>query len=231
MSVVPLQIVAPINGQKFPGTGSVHMQGTVGAPGAAGLFFKWYSSLSPDPLSTALDFTASLKTGSHVITFTAKDVAGDSAPDLQSVQRAGFAGGPPIAKLPCIVDVFVANMVLPAADGAVLSMAATTLSVEAPAAWSHSDYQAVNHLQFRWRFAPVGPPAGRPGGDLVPGANQLTFREVQESDPVGTPPQLVYTGALPAALATGNYTITLRVEDTQDNSIGHEVSRNVVVNP
>lgn len=207
------------------------MQGTVGAPGPAGLFFKWYSSLSPDPLSTVLDFTASLKTGSHIITFTAKDVAGDSVPDLKSVQRAGFAGGPTIAQTPCIVDVFLANMVLPAADGDVLSKAAATLSVEVPAAWGHPDYQAVNHLQFRWRFAPAGPPAGRPGGELVPAANQVTFREVQQSDPGGTPPQLIYTGPLPAALATGNYTITLRVEDTQDNSTGHEVSRTVAVNP
>jgi len=196
------------------------MQGTVGAPGPAGLFFKWYSSLSPDPLSTALDFTASLKTGSHVITFTAKDVAGDSAPDLQSVQRAGFAGGPPIAKPPCIVHVFLANMVLPAADGAVLSKTASTLSVEVPAVWDRPDYQAVNHLQFRWRSAP--------GGELVPAANQLTFRQVQQGDPGGTLPQLIYTGPLPA---TGNCTITVRVEDTQDNSIGHEVSRSVVVNP
>jgi hypothetical protein len=231
MSVVPLQIVTPVNGQEFAGSGSVHMTGTVGSPGPAGLFFKWYSSLSADPLNTTLDFTAPLKTGSHILTFTAKDVAGESAAALQSVQRAGMAGGPPIAQTPCIIHVFLANLVIPSVNGAALSKASSTLAAEAPFAWDKPDYQAVNRLRYRWRFTPFGAPSGRPSADLVPTPDQLTFRPIQQGDPAGTTPQILYTGPLPAALATGNYSLTLRVEDAQNASTGHEASLNVVVNP
>jgi hypothetical protein len=231
MSVVPLELIEPANGAKFAATGSVHMRGSAGAPGPAGLFFKWYSSLSADPLSTALDFTANLKTGSQIITFSAKDVAGDQLADITSVQRAGMAGGPAVAQSPCIIHVFLANLVRPAAPGAPVSKAAPALAAEAPYVWDKPDYQAIDRLQYRFRFAPLGPPAGRAPAEIAPTRSQLAFRPVQAGDPPNTVPQVQFTSPLPAALGTGNYTLTLRVEDAQDSATGHEVSRSIVLNP
>src|SRR5215471_17894794 len=141
MTVVALQINQPVNGQRFAGTGSVHMIGLVRDPEPAGLFFKWYSSLSSVPLATTLDFTTApaLTIGSQIVTFTAKDVDGDTPPDVQSVQRAGMAGGPAVAQSPCIIHIFLANMTVPTAANPTLSRAAPVLGAEAPFSWDKPD--------------------------------------------------------------------------------------------
>jgi hypothetical protein len=54
---------------------------------------------------------------------------------------------------------------------------------------------------------------------------------VQNGDPAGTVPQVRYNGSLPPALSTGSYTVTLRVENLQDSAVGHEIARNIVLNP
>ena len=128
MSVIQLRIIEPQNGTAFPGVSSVHLRGSLESSGHHPLFYKWYSSLNApiDPANTALnqpgdnplDFAATLKLGSHVITFTAKDTPSDSQADLRSAQDMGMAGRhlPPPA-VPCVIHVLLANMVAPAHDG------------------------------------------------------------------------------------------------------------------
>jgi hypothetical protein len=231
MNIVPLQIIEPANGQRLTGTGSVHMSGMVGAPGPAGLFFKWYSSLAANPLGTTLDFTTNLGVGSQIITFSAKDIAGDAPADIQRVQRAGMAGGPAIAQNPCILHVFTAKIVRPDRAGASVTKAAPGLAAEAPSAWDKPDYRQVNRLRYRWRFALLGAPPGTPPTEIAPAPDELEFRPVQAGDPSGTVPQLRYTKPLPAALAAGNHRLTLRVEDAQEPAIGTDASLDILVIP
>src|SRR5262245_9483593 len=116
MAVVSLRIVEPAivdpaAGFDHVGTGALHLHGEVLSGGHPPLFFKWSSSLvqpppppaAPDasipvpPGSDPTSFDVVLPVGSQVLTFTAKDVAGDSRTDLESVQDAGMAGGPTAA--------------------------------------------------------------------------------------------------------------------------------------
>jgi hypothetical protein len=235
MGVINLAILEPINGASFVGSGSVRLRGQVLSSGHPPLFFKWYSSLvAPIPPSTdasiplpggadPLDFTPPLPLGSQVLTLAAKDQPGESEPELQRVADAGMAGGPPgTAPTPCLIHVLIANLREPAAAGAPLSKASGPLAAQAPPLWPEATYQARNDLQFRWRFTPVGPPAGRATAEFVPA---LVF------DPSGSPPVVRYTGPLPAQLGTGTYRLTLRVERISNTAVGHEVSRDVVLQP
>lgn len=251
MSVVNLAILEPQHQAKLTGVTKVRLRGNVLSTGHRPLFFKWYSSLNipSDPNNPALkdltnnppqnplDFETSLKVGSHVLTFTAKDVPSDSLNNLKTAQDAGMAGGPPpAAKTPCLIHLFLASMIAPnpIAPTPTLSKASSLLEAEAPVQWGRKkeginiyepnpDYHQINQIRYRWRFTPLGTPAGRPSADLVPTGEQLTF------DPTGAVPLVRYQGALPGVLAIGNYTLTLRVEDIKDSSVGHEISRNVVI--
>jgi hypothetical protein len=242
MSVVALAIHEPASGQVFLGTGAVRLRGSVVGTAPAPLFFKWYSSLeapappgSPLPGSTALDFVATLSRGSHVITLAAKDVEADTVAAIRTVQHAGMAGGPvsPANPSGCVIHVLVATVVAPA-SGAVVSKAAGVLTAVAPRRWGRRigataafepdpDYHAINRLRYVWRFTPTGAPAGRATADLVPTLSQLRF------DPGGASPTLTYAGALPAALGTGAYRMTLRVERTDDASAAHQATRSIVL--
>jgi hypothetical protein len=239
MGIVSLQILEPANDANFMGSGNVHLRGKLVTTGAGPLFFKWYSSLGAPPATTAqgvlinpgtdpLEFTPVLPVGTQVITFTAKDQAGESAAELQAVKNAGMAGGPPPARAgqppPCVIHVLIANIAQPA-SGATLSKAAAVLSAAAPSHWNKSDYQSLNKIQYVWKFDPSGPPPGRNAGTLTPTLAQLTF------DSSGAVPVVRYSGALPAAIGTGNYTLTLRVQRSDNASIGHEVKIPVVVAP
>jgi len=231
MSLVHLEILEPQHQARFAGTGTVRLHGRVVSQGHRPLFFKWYSSLhAPSdatkvalngPTDNALDVVTSLAVGSHILTFTAKDVEGDSPDELKKVQDAGMAGGPLDAESPCIIHIFIANLVRPASDGATLNKANSVLEAVAPMKWGDPDYQSINHIRYRWRFEPLGPPAGRRSADLMPRVEELTF------DPSG--PLVRYQGPLPDGLDTGDYTLTLRVEGIKDNTVGDEDSKPVKI--
>lgn len=243
MSTVELAIVEPQDERRFLGAEAsiVRFRGRLDSSGHGDLYYKWYSSLA-DVLNRAsdnpLDFTKPLAIGSHTLTFTAKDVPGDSLSDLQAVRHAGMAGGPPEdgVEAPCVVHVLVAGIVAPA-EGASLSKSNSTLVAMAPSQWGKKnaatglyernlEYHKVNKIRFRWRFQPSGPPEDRVGGELRPDEEQLTFGPgAGASDPM----VVSYTGPLPTALGTGTYTLTLRVEDMDDPARGHETSLAVVL--
>jgi hypothetical protein len=229
MSVVNLRIIEPENDRNYIGTGNVRLRGEVLSSGHGTLFFKWYSNLVQTPLGDSLDFTTTLppaSVGSQVVILSAKDVVGDSAADLQNVQHAGMAGGPPdIAPAPCLIHVLLADMREPSTAGPppILSKANATLSAQAPSQWQNDQFQAVNQVQYLWRFEPSGSPAGRAAADFVPPLASLAF------DGSGAVPVLRYRGPLPAALGTGNYVLTLRVRKMNDPAVGHNVSRNIVL--
>src|SRR5215475_6621220 len=110
MPSIELEILEPQHNATLVGGAPVRLRGRVVTPSPPPLFFKWYSSLNvPSDVSKvalnfvddqALDFTTPLGVGSHVLTFTAKDVRGDTLADLQAVQSAGMAGGPLVAPKP-----------------------------------------------------------------------------------------------------------------------------------
>jgi hypothetical protein len=234
MAVVNLQILEPAHNSDRFGPSATRLRGAVLSTGHPALTFKWYSSLVPPPAglkdasipgSNSLDFTLpspGLPVGSQVITFSAKDVAGDTPADLAAVQNAGMAGGPaaPANPAPCVIHVYIAAIIAPAAN-ATLSKTSATLIATAPRRWNEPEYQQINALRFRWRFTPRGTPAGRPSADLIPSFAQLAF----DANAL----RVTYTGPLPAALGIGNYTLALRVEKTSNPALGHEVSRPVVL--
>ena len=73
----------------------------------------------------------------------------------------------------------------------------------------------------------MGAPAGRGSGDLVPTPAQWAY--VPPPSDNSAPPQLRYSGALPAGLGTGAYQLTLRVEDNTDAGVFHAQSVNVTL--
>lgn len=244
MGEVKLAILEPQNGQRFvgPSQTNVRLRGKVLSTGHGPLFFRWYGGASGalnTPSDNPLDLTKPLAVGSHVLTFTAKDRPGDAPEDLKAVREAGMAGGPPEEGVasPCVVHVLVAQVVAPLA-GATLSRAGSTLTAVAPGQWGklvdladpasgyelNGDYHEVNRVRYRWRFQPSGLPARRTSGVLVPSVQQLVFG-VSANDP----PTVRYQGPLPGGLSTGNYTLTLRVEDVGDAAVGHETSLAVVL--
>jgi hypothetical protein len=257
---VSLQILQPANGATFTGSGAATLRGRVTSSGHPALFPKWYSSLVAPPTPSSreaaipvpaggdpLNFAPAggLPLGSQIITLAAKDQPGESPDELKAVQHAGMAGGPAVPPgnpAPCVVHVFIADARAPA-SGATLSKAAAVLAARAPSQWGkkadsgtgfvlNPAYHAINRLHYRWRFAPSGPPAGRASAQLAPDAAQLAFIPAG-SEGAGTPPvPLVrYAGALPAALGTGSYILTLRVEDTQNPALGHETSVPIGIAP
>ncbi len=241
MGVVELEILEPMNGANFVGTRSVRMRGRVVKSEQNALFFKWYSSLVPKPptetntdtslngaATAALDFTPTLLAGSQVITFTARDVAGDAPEQLAAVKHGGMAGGPPVtppppdAPPPCVIHVLFAEFTKPAGDAA-LSKAGALLEWKVPSVWEDADYQSkINRLRFRWRFEPAGQPANRDAADFVPAAPAFDKKESI----------LRHQGALPAALVSGTaYLLRLRVERRDDPSVFHDSApRTITIN-
>src|SRR5215210_3585116 len=244
MGEVKLTILEPQNGQRFvgPSQTNVRMRGNILSTGHGTLHYRWYGGASGalnTPSDNPLDLTKPLTVGSHVLTFTAKDRPGDALADLKAVQEAGMAGGPPEegVEAPCVVHVFVAQVVEPAA-GAPLSRAGSTLTAVAPIQWGklvdladpesgyelNGDYHEVNKIRYRWRFQPSGLPARRASSDLVPSVPQLVFDATAYN-----PPTVRYQGPLPGGLGTGSYTLTLRVEDKGEPATGHETSLAIVL--
>ena len=241
MGEVKLAILEPQNGQRFVGQSqaNVRLRGNILSTGHGTLYHRWYGASSGainTPSDNPLDLTKPLAVGSHVLTFTAKDRPGDALADLEAVREAGMAGGPPEegVETPCVVHVFIAQVVEPAA-GATLSRAGSTLTAVAPGQWGrrvgasdvyepNGDYHEVNRIRFRWRFIPSGRQTGRASGDLAPSVQELVFGVTANN-----PPTVRYQGPLPGGLGTGSYTLTLRVEDGGDPAVGHETSLSVVL--
>lgn len=237
MPVVSLRIEEPSNGTTVVGSVAVRLHGTLVSQGPPPLFYKWYSSLvGPSDLSKKppdasiqppagadpLNFLTLLPVGSQVVTLAAKDVAGDTEAALKTVKNVGMAGGPaaPGNAAPCVVHVLIAKIVAPI-SGATLSKANATLAASGPSTWFDDDYKKVNQLQYRWKFNPQGDPPGRKPAEMTP--------EFPTPTPNPRKEEVRYTGALPAALSTGNYSLTLRVENKPNPAVGHEVSIPVVL--
>jgi hypothetical protein len=116
--------------------------------------------------------------------------------------------------------------------GAALSKANALLQAKVAPLWDDADYQKnINRLRVMWRFVPAGAPAGR-ATVVLPVVANLT-------KPVLKPPfsfdaeksLLSYQGALPANLAAGSkYTLTLRVERTDNPAVGDEAGVEVTIN-
>ena len=106
---------------------------------AAGLFFKWFSSLNAaaskdhPELNTAnhsaaiLNWSAPLaEFGSHAIVLAAADQDGNDLASVKAVKRSAMAGGaPPAAPAPCVVHRLVAEIRTPAANAQLSKGAAT----------------------------------------------------------------------------------------------------------
>jgi hypothetical protein len=186
----------------------------------------------------AQPFITDLAVGSHIITLAASDQDGETKEAQNNTRQGGVTGGGQ-GEARRIIHVLVANFVKPSPSGPIptLSKANATLEAEAPLQWGRKksepdiyepnpDYHKVNRIRYGWRFSPLGPPGGRPSADLIPTLAQLTF---DPEPPAGSRPVVRYHGPLPNNLATGNYTLALRVEDIHDNSTGHEVSRSIIL--
>ena len=248
MAAVALSIVQPVNGTVYyQGETQVRLVGRAGPlpPELAGvpLYYRWYSSLFPSQQdryslnATALSdpaapFDAPLGPGSHAITLAAGDQAGETESAQNATRHGGVTGGAKSAGQ-CVIHLLRAILVTPAAAGAALSKANSTLEAEAPLHWGRKvgatntyepnpDYHGLNRLRYRWRFTPT-PADGRATATLDPAVSALTFV------PPEAGPLVRYQGPLPAALGLGGYTLTLRVEDRKNSAIGHEVSRSVTI--
>jgi hypothetical protein len=248
MSAVELTIVQPQNGTVFSqGEAQVRMVGQVGDLPAElvgiNLFYRWYSSLFPslenrysinvnalgDP---AVPFDATLGVGTHAITLAASDQSAETKEAQNATRHGGVAGGTQ-GETQCVIHLLRATLVSPQPN-APLNRAGSTLDAEAPLQWGRKkagaanvfepnpDYHGINKIRYRWRFTP-SPADGRAAADLVPSVETLTFV------PPGQVPLVRYSGPLPSGLGTGNYTLTLRVEDKNDPSVGHQTSRAVVL--
>jgi hypothetical protein len=222
MGVVPLTITKPVNGQVFTGAAAVPLAGRVDSVPSGPLFYAWYSSLfvAPDPVTDAalhrpsnpqIEVTKPLEVGTHVLMFTAKDVAGEDKASIAAVAEAGMAGGPPGTPSPCLITVLTATLLPPPATGASLSKANAVLAAKAPVHWSLSDYQATNRVGFMFTFT-----SGSTTVPFTPTPDTLVF----EGDPA--PPKVRYAGPLPASLPVGAYQLRARVFDLQNIAAGHE---------
>ena len=222
MGVVQLTLTKPANGQVFTGAAAVPLAGRLDSTPSGPLFYAWYSSLyvAPDPVTDAAlhrpsnpqtEVTKPLEVGTHVLMFTAKDVAGEDKASIAAVQEAGMAGGPVGTPSPCLVTVLTATLVQPSAPGANLSKAGAILSAKAPVNWSQPDYPAINRVGYTFTFS-----SGSTSVPFTPNPNSLVF----EGDPA--PPKVRYTGPLPASLPVGAYQLRLRVFDLQNTAVAHE---------
>jgi hypothetical protein len=255
MSAVELTIVQPQNGAVFSQGGiQVRMVGQVGELPAelvgVNLFYRWYSSLFPslenrysinvnalsDPASP---FDATLGVGTHAITLAASDQSAETKDAQNATSHGGVAGGTQ-GETQCVIHLLRATIFSPKPPNTTLNRASTTLQLdaEAPLQWGRQkagspnvfepnpDYHGINRLRYRWRFTP-SPADGRASADLVPSVETLTFVPPSTTPP--TPPLVRFAGPLPSVLGTGNYTLTLRVEDKNDPSVGHQASQAVVL--
>lgn len=241
---IELIIIEPENNQFFTGSPNVNFVGSAEVSddlAAISFFYRWYSSLYVSDqeeqysmnviANSAADsnFSHQLELGTHVITFAASDVAGESADDFSSIENGGVTGGNE-GDGKCVIHVFIANQLLPL-DNTSISRVSIQLEAEAPSQWGmaddidagtapfviNEDYHALNRLQYRWLFEPVGAPSSRPTLEFIPNINEMTFVPKDAADLATIPTRISATTTLPSD-ALGNYNITLFVEDNQAES-------------
>lgn len=256
MSVVKLKILEPPHGATIKEKRKVTLRGEAQPGEWTALFYKWYSNVGSDPpppaptqqnpdtslnrgATAALTFEPTLPLGTHVITLAARDVAGETPADLGAVKHAGMTGGPATGPAPCVIHVLYAEITEPAPGAAISkSGAGPKFAVRVPPVWENKEYQAnVNQLRYVMRLAPEGLPAGRGEVTLEPAFGPHPDQTMSYLLKLKPPFEFVkdsstmrYTGALPAALGTGNYTLRLRVERKDDPSVAHEATLRVVIN-
>lgn len=249
MASVALQIVAPVHDAYLADADPVTLRGQLASGSAAGLFFRWYSTLHPAATASqpelnavhgaaSLSFATALDVGSHVITLAAADQDGTSQAAIRAITRAGFTGGAPAPgnASPCVVHRLRATLKTPASDGAALSKASATLEFRAPIRWCKEDpagsgifvpdpdYRAVHKLQYRFELRPDGAPDPAHTASVVVDLASTTFF----IDSADHKTYARWRGALPAVLGTGAHVLTLFVEKP-DRSIQHAASRRVAL--
>lgn len=259
MAVVTLQILEPAHNQVYTGLSpSVRLRGQVVEGPDTPLYFSWYSSLFEPPASAPnqttlnangdnpLNFSPALGPGSHVLTFNAKDQAGNDLAAIKAVQHSGMAGGAPlqddrgndIVKTPCVIHILTAELLAPQGSAG-MNRASLLLKAKAPVQWGkqqenssayspNPDYHKpeVNRLQYHWFFTPRGSPPRRSWDFVTPPA-ALTFRPRGDDNPDGPSVEVSRNGR--AHLDTGAYRLTLRVEDLQNLARFHAVTRNITL--
>jgi hypothetical protein len=247
MSALSLRITQPAHGTGLAGPAAVALRGSVSGE-ASVLFFKWFSSLnsaataSHPELNTAdhsaaiLNWSAPLaEFGSHVILLAATDQDGIGLPSVGAVTRSAMAGGaPPAAPAPCVVHRLVAQIRTPSADGQSLSKASATLEFLAPTRWAKEDpplsgnwvadqdYQQINSIGLGLHLAPVGASDPAHTADIALDLASLPFFRADDKT------WFRRTGALPANLGTGNYTLTL---SATGGGATASASRQIVLTP
>jgi hypothetical protein len=224
-----LQITQPANGTVIVGSAPVTFAGRINGTTPGTMYFKWYLPDGVDTYTSAQISTAP-GVGSHVVTFTAKDVPTDSFEDLKKAKLVLMTGGGPDLDTPCIIHVLNARLIWSSAAPYKLSKANARLQAQAAGKWGKKNnggydvdaaYQTVNRLRYRWRLTPQGDPPNRKVMDFQELA--LQFAVVDDANESSVKKAVVfYQGAL--AVDLGQYMLTLRVEDKQDTSKFHEVS-------
>lgn len=243
MAAIELTIEQPENNAAFAGSPMVSFAGEAELPDELSnvpIYYRWYSSLfeaAEDRYSMNVVannsaesiFQQTLVMGTHSITFAASDVAGETAAEFEAIQHAGVTGGSLEGDAQRLVHVFTANILLPG-NGASLVHNEVVLQAEAPSQWGsasdvknpappyvvNEDYHAINRLQYRWLFRPVGAPFSRPTREFIPNIDQLVFMPMDETDTLTIPTRIEFTASLPGN-AIGQYQITLFVEDNQSD--------------
>ncbi|ASC72326.1 hypothetical protein XM38_032830 [Halomicronema hongdechloris C2206] len=252
MASVQLAIETPKDGDRFSGNAPITFRGSItelptelaGVP----LYYRWFSSLFPaaedrysinptalsDPTQTYNPTTDGFTPGpgTHVITLGVSDQAGEDQAAQNATQHGGVTGGAAGAGK-CVVHVLKANSITPQSGGS-LSRTQGRLEAEAPLHWGrlksgstdefelNPDYHQLNRLRYRWRFEI----RDRSGNAVVipfePKFQDLAF-DIKNSLPV-----VRYEGPLPLT-QDGPYTLTLRVEDMEVASFGHDVTLSITV--
>lgn len=248
---VLLTIDAPSHQASFVATGTdqtvdIALSGSTLSTGhgSTPLFHKWYSSLAAE-IGAGEAASANLRVGSHVITFSAADQDDSGVPGNElealyaSMSYMGYAGGAPVSDPdpdnpgPLVIHLFIANMLSPETGAATLSRSAPDLRAEVPLQWAEypdflvSDpiYHANNKLQYRWVLSNLTD-GSQP--DVVVEQEQLTFNP---SDGANEFSWLGYNLALPALVVGDAYRVTLRVQDAGNPAMGHQVARDLIIDP
>jgi len=227
MSDLSVQIIQPVHGAALVAPAPATLKSTVTGD-SSGLFFKWFSSLNSaasatqpelnaDHSAAILNWTAPLpEFGSHVLVLAATDQEGIDLSSINTVKRSAMAGGaPPQAPAPCVVHRLAPQILTPSSDGQSLSKASTTLEFLAPIRWAKEDppgsgtwvadqdYQKMNGIGMKFHLAPAGGPDPAHSADIALDLVSLTFFRRSNNT------WFRWTGALPANLGTGNYTLAL----------------------
>lgn len=243
MAELTLTITQPTHDSGL--SGAVALRGSVSGS-AAGLFFKWFSSLNAaatqdhPEINTADHSLAALagsvsglaEFGSHAVVLAAADQDASTLAAIKAVTRSAMAGGaPPAARTPCVVhQVAGASIRTPAADGLNLSKAAATVEFLAPGAWlkpdpanasnwiANPDYQALNGVALRLHLAPTVGATPANSADIALNLAALAFFHADDKH------WLRFAGALPGNLGVGSHQLSLVASaGTASASVGRQV--------